>query len=138
MLQHFPPPAPDARVMRRVDEAAVDEAAVNEAAAHSAPASESVGELPDEVLRKIWSIRWRAGAAEVIQRAVRRAIRLAGGLPLDLPSLLYPDYSDTQPSWYETGLGSSSEYLMKYCAKMPLMVDARRRCAAQRTCVRVY
>ena len=104
-----------------------DEAAVNEAAAHSAPASASVGELPDEVLRKIWSIRWRADAAEVTQRAVRRAIRLAGGLPWDLPSLVYPDYmpdySDTRPSLYESGLGSSSEYMLKYCAKMPLMVD---------------
>ena len=103
----------------------VDEAAVNEAAAHSALASASVAELPDAVLRMIWSIRWRADAAEVIQRAVRRSIRRADGLPWDLPSLVYPDYSDTRPSWYESGLGSSSEYqyLMKYCAKMPMMVD---------------
>ena len=94
----FPPPASD--------HDRVDEAAVNEAAAHSAPASALVGELPDAMLRMIWSIRWRADAAEVIQRAVRRSIRRADGLPWDLPSLVYPDDSD----WCETGLGRSSEY----------------------------
>ena len=74
---------------RRVDEAAhrTPASAVDEAAAlHSAPAF--VSELPDDVLRVIWAIRWRADAAAKIQRAVRRAIRRAGGDPWGLPDLM--------------------------------------------------
>ena len=95
----------------RVDEAAhrAPASAVDEAAAHSATAS--FGELPDDVLRVIWAIRWRADAAAKIQRAVRRAIRHAGGDPWDLPTLVAgTDYSNTRASWY----------LMNYCPKMPL------------------
>ena len=102
---------------RRVDEAAhrTPASAVDEAAAlHSAPAF--VSELPDDVLRVIWAIRWRADAAAKIQRAVRRAIRRAGGDPWDLPTLVAgTDYSNTRASWY----------LMNYCAKMPLNTSFR-------------
>ena len=75
------------------------------------PVRAANSELPDDVVRMIWAMRWRADAAEMVQRAVRRTIRRAGGLPWDLPSLVTStDYSDAHASWYETRLGSASEY----------------------------
>ena len=50
-----------------------------------------VPELPQDVHRAIWQLRWRADAACVLQRAVRAKIARARGDPWDLPPLMDPE-----------------------------------------------